>query len=172
MRGKKASLEISVYAIVIVIIAIIVISLSLVLIRTIFKNLGTKVQEAVSAQEIVNPPTLDIPMTATPPTIELRKGEIKKSSLAFMNVLPDYAYCKLSHRVSGSLTPPDVLYSSDCTRMSEEQINVWTVIASPQDITPTGTTIFTMMMSCYATSGCTGTVEVTFTRDIVVTVKD
>lgn len=170
---KRASLEMSMYAIVLVILAIMVLALGMVFIRTVFKNLGTRVQEAVSAQEIVNPPTLDIPMTATPPSFELRGGDVKKSSLAFMNVLSDYAYCQISNRVTG--TPGfELLYSEECMMMGKDQINIWTVIASPDDVTPAGTTIFTMLMSCYdaATTSCIGTAEAVFTTDITVTVRE
>src|SRR3989338_11215629 len=96
-KHKKADLSLSINAIVILILAITMLGLGLTFMRGLFKQIGTKVSEAVDANELVNPPTFDNPITVAPGEISLRQGENGKVTLAFMNVITaaQTSYCKL-----------------------------------------------------------------------------
>ena len=193
IKRKKASLEISMNAIVILVLAIAMLGLGLTFIRGIFKGITAKVEEAVSAGEIVNPPTRDTPITITPSTIEMRAGETKEANLAFINKLPDRKYCELvlttegpagsgGVRNSGSCTncldgDTDIIHNKACLAMEKDQINLYTISidATSRDA---DTYFTTFIMHCHSTeAGCTGSgfpdsSGGTYQRDVVIIVND
>lgn len=172
---KRAAISLTLSTVVLVILSIVIIALGLVLIRTVFTQMTTKVNEAIEAFEVSNPPTRDNPVTITPPELALRQGYNGKSVIAFLNVLPDRADCKLSHTTttSGIGLSPEVLYNQGCFFMEKDQINAWTVVVTTE-AAELGTTIFTMEMTCYNSKDkiCSGTIAGTYTHDLTITVKE
>ncbi|MDP7610765.1 MAG: hypothetical protein QGH19_03290, partial [Candidatus Woesearchaeota archaeon] len=84
-RGKKGSLNLSMNAIVVLILAITMLGLGLTFMRGLFKQATERVTEAVSAQELVNPPTVDSPLTAAPGDITIRTKEVGKIIVAYLS---------------------------------------------------------------------------------------
>lgn len=171
--GKKAGLSLSLEAIIMVILSAIVLALAVVFIRGVFTNMSTTVKEAVDAHELVNPPTTDTPVTLTPPEQTIKQGKMGKTTLAFLNILPDTVNCNLVNSVETAASkPPQMLYSTKCMKMNKEQINSWVVVISaPEDASPS-TSIFTMQINCFKTEDCSGTTEGTFSKDLAVFVKE
>ena len=150
IKRKKASLEISMNAIVILVLAIAILGLGLTFIRGIFKGITAKVEEAVSAGEIVNPPTRDRPVTITPPSVELRQGENSETKIAFMNIQPsqkcyslgltgtvqaDGCVSQTACRCDFTATSPckvAMVFSNDDYSMQKDAINMWTVTVNPK----------------------------------------
>lgn len=162
-KPKKASLDLSLNAIVILILAIALLGLGLTFIRGIFKGITAKVEEAVSAGEITNPPTRDNPTTVTPSTLVLRQGETGQVKVAFMNTLADFEDFTLSvTETSATPSQIDLIYNPDSLRMAKDQINLWTIALGTKDAQE-GTYLFTAKMS--------GLAGFSYSRDFIVTIK-
>lgn len=171
--NKKGALELSINAIVILILAITMLGLGLTFIRGIFENLQTKVSEAVSASELINPPTRDNVLTAAPGDITFRKGEKGEVVLAFMNAetASTSRYCKLSIVNTGGTNVANTIYSTKEVKMASEQINTWMLALSYNTgVTTTPVTgLYTATMTCGDASGPITNVA-SNNKDIVVTV--
>jgi len=163
MRHRKASLSLSMEAIVILILAITLLGLGLSFMRGLFKDIGSKVKEAVDTQSLVNPPTFDNPVTTAPSSLTLRQGEDDQITVAFLNVLTGDAQCNLRLTEAGSnreclgdgQTSCDIpiVFSRAKLNMKKDQINTWTIALSPRSNQPqvgqTGKTfIYTARMEC------------------------
>lgn len=191
VKRKKASLDLSLNAIVILILAIAILGLGLAFIRGIFKNITVKVDEAVSAGEIQNPPTRDMPVTIVPSTVEMRLNEKAEIKVALLNVESTKKYFKLEIWPSSTDTPSGcsfnpatqpgcycrsdkpckvpMIYNPAKLGMEKDQINVWTVALRPKT-TVEGTYLYTIQMRGFDTSTSTA-ITSTYTRDFIVVVK-
>lgn len=179
MRNKKSSLSLSINAIVILILAITMLGLGLTFMRGLFKQATEKVEAAVSAQELTNPPTIDNVMTISPGKTTKRLKDVGKVLVAFMNTGAE-SYCALSvYNNSGVKMVPDgsdmVIYNDGATtsKMTIDQINTWT-ISILADLTDAGTTeVYTALMCCHLTDGdkaeSCDTESTQFKKDFVVT---
>lgn len=187
VKRRKASLSLSLNAIVILILAIAMLGLGLAFIRGIFKSITAKVDQAVDAGEIVNPPTRDNPLTLTPPSVELRQGQTYQVKLAFINSLPEEVKCQIDPKSKsvyliydrtgmGTMVEPKILFSDGCYLMKKDQINIWTISISTETGTkPTFPTTYidSIKMVCYtSTANCgTGIIKGEFTKDLTITVE-
>lgn len=190
--SKKGSLSLSMEAIVILILAITLLGLGLSFMRGLFKQIGGKVAEAVSANELVNPPTVDNPITVAPSEMTLRQGEDGKLVEAFLNVLTGDAECNLRLFEAGSnreclgdgQTSCDIpiVYNRAKLNMKKDQINTWTVGLSPRTNQPqvgqTGKTfIYTSRMECDGTGSRvpgydpSDPQDSAFSKDVVIIIK-
>jgi len=170
-RRKKGSLELSINSIVIVILAIVMLGLGMTFMRGLFKQIKTKVSEAVDANELTNPPTADNPLTVAPAEISLRQTENGKVILAFLNVITSRptSYCKLVTVASSTgATDPAVVFSLQELLMEKDQINTWTVALTSTETTPVGVNLYTAKIDCAATAG--GAATQSFTKDFSVSV--
>ena len=168
--SKKGDLSLSINAIVILILAITMLGLGLTFMRGLFKQIGTKVSEAVDANELVNPPTFDNPITVAPGEISLRQGENGKVTLAFMNVITaaQSSSCNLTS-VTSSVTgtdKPSPVFSNSTLTMDKDQINTWAIAITTTSDTPAEVTLFTAKITCTPTGGTARD----FTKDFIVTV--
>lgn len=146
--NKKGALELSINAIVILILAITMLGLGLTFIRGIFKQISAKVDAAVDANELSNPPTRDNPLTAAPSVITMRTNDRAKVVLAFMNTLPNSQYCQLYVFSSGGArVSTGIIYNDDPTSavMKSDQINAWTLSISGL---AAGTYVYSLEMCC------------------------
>ena len=188
---KKGSLSLSMNAIVILILAITLLGLGLSFMRGLFKQMETKVGIAISAQELTNPPTTDNPLTMAPSKLTLREGESGEVLVAFMNVLPEDATCKLEICEPGggnNCIDTGVCSQDDCTLtvnynnlwydVRKDQINSYTLAISAEsdDAGASGTTyLYTANMCCDTSSPrdqtCDDTGDGSFNKDLVVVVK-
>ena len=192
IKRKKASLSLSMNAIVILILAIAMLGLGLTFIRGIFKGITAKVEEAVSAGEIVNPPTRDTPVTITPSNVDLRVGEKGQVKVAFMNIQPDkksytlkiYGRGLLNNILCASGQPTvgndcevRFVYHTSSLIINKDDINLYTAAIDPSQTGVTGqpkTYLFSAVMECAvgATDACTTVAPaVTYTKDFVVVVQ-
>jgi len=163
-RGKKASLSLSMNAIVVLILAITMLGLGLTFMRGLFKQATERVTEAVSAQELVNPPTVDNPLTAAPGDITIRSKDVGKVIVAFLSTYSGTDECGLTIGATPAGTDVvDVSASTSDVDMQQDQINTWTLALTNKDPAVTGTGIYTATMGC-TTSGYS------YNKDIVVTV--
>jgi len=189
MRNKKSSLSLSINAIVILILAITMLGLGLTFMRGLFKQATERVESAVSAQELTNPPTIDNPMTMAPGKVTLRTKDVGKALIAFMNTGVEN-FCALGVYETG-VTPiapitPDanakIIYNDGATSaaMTIDQINTWTLSIIGSKGNATETSIFTAIMCCDGTKAtkellfptatpqvCVGSSQ--FKKDLVVT---
>ncbi len=163
-RGKKASLNLSMNAIVVLILAITMLGLGLTFMRGLFKQATERVTEAVSAQELVNPPTVDNQITAAPGDVTMRTKGTGKVIIAFMSTYSGTDSCSLTAAKTAGTEVVDASASSSSVNMQQDQINTWTVALTNKATPVTGTGIYTATMTC--TAGTTRT----YTKDIVVTV--
>lgn len=159
---RKASLSLSMNAIVILILAITLLGLGLSFMRGLFTQMEERVSEAVSAQELANPPTRDNVLTTAPGDITLRKAEVGEIIIAFMSTYPgtDSCYLGIAQTAGASVATPK--YSGTATNIDQDKIRKWTV-----GIVSTGTTgtgLYTATMNCTASDP-----DTTYTKDIVVT---
>jgi hypothetical protein len=173
-RSRKGDLSLSMNAIVILILAITLLGLGLTFMRGLFKTMETKVNEAVSAQELVNPPTNDNQFTVAPAEITLKTGQPGKTILAFLNTDPATSVsCGLAMSTGVSCqssdsqctsSVPGVTYSTNQVTMTKDRINAWTVaISSPSTtgwVNPSCTYLCTATMACGTN---------TWTKDFIVT---
>ena len=166
---KKGSLSLSMNAIVILILAITLLGLGLSFMRGLFQTMQTKVAEAVSAQELVNPPTTDNQLTIAPSELQLKARESGKVLLAFMSTdsstqppscgIPDSQGVVCNAQTGYTTTcetiePIYAKYSSNNYVMPKNQVNVWT-IAIPGTVVSGGTCTYlcTAKMQCGMTIG-------------------
>jgi len=162
MRNKKSSLSLSINAIVILILAITMLGLGLTFMRGLFKQATERVQSAVSAQELVNPPTVDNPMTIAPGKLTVRdkSGSVAKALIAFMNTGAD-KYCSLKVHMSDATSTlinptdtvilPPIIYNNlvPTKVMAIDQINTWTLsVIGYQGVGAGNTDLFTAIMCC------------------------
>ena len=153
----------SMNAIVILILAITMLGLGLTFMRGLFKQATEKLTEAVTAKELVNPPTEDNPLTTAPGELTLRLNkESGKIIVAYMNSLSSDDSCKLSVGAavgSSGIAVDQISYYSSDVKMKPEQINTWTIGVDP---TADGTVIFPITMAC---------TNHDYRKDIVITVN-
>jgi len=170
---KKGDLSLSMNAIVILILAITLLGLGLTFMRGLFKTMTSKVQEAVSAQELVSPPTEDTQLTVAPSEFNLRSGSAAKAVVAFMSTDPatsgvqcTLGPCTCKVGTASSCTIDDPIYNADTAfTMMKGQINTWTVVVqSPTGLTDPCTGLCSCSMSC---SG--GAAQQTYGKDFMVT---
>ena len=164
-RGKKGSLNLSMNAIVVLILAITMLGLGLTFMRGLFKQATERVTEAVSAQELVNPPTVDSPLTAAPGDITMRTKDVGKIIVAYMSQHSGVDDCILTIDDSSpaGASVVSIAASSSSVYMQQDQINTWTVALTSKDGSATGTGIYTATMACSTSS-------TSYNKDIVVTV--
>ena len=163
-RGKKGSLNLSMNAIVVLILAITMLGLGLTFMRGLFKQATERVTEAVSAQELVNPPTVDSPLTAAPGDITMRTKDVGKIIVAYMSQHSGVDECTLT--ISATPAGIDVVTiaaNNQAVFMQQDQINTWTLALTPIAANSPGTGIYTAIMTCI-----TGTTK-TYNKDIVIT---
>jgi hypothetical protein len=192
---KKASLNLSMNAIVVLILAITMLGLGLTFMRGLFKQATERVTEAVSSQELTNPPTRDNPLTAAPGEASFRDTKKQKILLAFMNPEAGAKYCQLGIEDS---TGNDVSIgcSSSCatdkigifndavssSALDPDQINVWTLVIDGSTISTTSwgsetskTYVLSANMCCKTSIAnsidCAGTGVTQYKKDILITVK-
>ena len=178
-RRKKASLELSINSIVILILAITMLGLGLTFMRGLFKNISTKVSESVSANELVNPPTFDNPMTIAPGEITLRQNEDSRVTLAFQNIItsaqtstcliPSSGGVVIKPATTTTYYAPQASYSSASLLMQKDQINTWVIAIATKYGTitaSTGVSLITVKIQCTPTGGTARD----FTKDFIVTV--
>lgn len=124
--NKKGSLALSINAIVVVVIAFVVLGLALTLTRTIFKEAGAKIPEAIAVTALEAEPTGENPITV-PETIEIKRSKTKSLSIGYYNGDPD----------THIATTLDVLdcVSSDPT-VTVETDTMPTITAISQDVGP------------------------------------
>ena len=146
-KHKKADLSLSINAIVILILAITMLGLGLTFMRGLFKQMESKVSEAVSASELSNPPTTDNVMTLAPSDITLRKDKTAEVIVAFLNTGPKRD-CKLTSAFGAGIDAvSSVLVSSSSVSMETDQINTW-LVSVKASATTEGTEIETLKMEC------------------------
>src|SRR3989338_6831715 len=148
MKNKKADLSLSINAIVILILAITMLGLGLTFMRGIFKQMGSKVGEAVSASELTNPPNVDNVLTLAPSDLTLRSSKSEAVTAAFLNTAGSRS-CGLKYGDStstGGTDVADLTYSSQTVAMTTDQINTWLVSVTAG--TTIGTGIYTLVMEC------------------------
>ena len=145
-KRKKSSLSLSINAIVILILAITMLGLGLTFMRGLFKQMESKVSEAVSASELTNPPTVDNVMTLAPSDLTLRKDKNGEVMVAFLNTGPSRSCELTSEHGAGTDDVSTVLISSSAVTMDTDQINTWLV--SVQALTTEDTEIETLTMEC------------------------
>ncbi len=162
---KKGSLNLSMNAIVILILAITLLGLGLSFMRGLFKQMEGKVNEAVSAQELSNPPTMDNVLTTAPGDITLRKSEVGEIIIAYMSTYAGEDSCSLDIDNTGGAVVADLKWSSSSTNMQQDQINKWTVGVDNVDGATTGTELQTATMTCTVSS-------TSYTKDIIITFTD
>ena len=151
----------SMNAIVILILAITMLGLGLTFMRGLFKQATEKLTEAVTAKELVNPPTEDNPLTTAPGELTLRLNkESGKIIVAYMNSLSSDDDCGLSvgTAVGTGIATAQLSYYPSDVAMKPEQINTWTIGVDP---TADGTVIFPITMAC---------TNHDYRKDIVITV--
>jgi len=186
MRNRKrASLSLSVNAIVVLILAITMLGLGLGFMRGMFRKAEGNIETVFDSNQLERPPTTDNPLTITPPSLNIKQSESDaKTVLAFMNVLSQDMYCRLvlpqavqtegpqwvSSTSPSNTNPPTLLANTQCTPMSKDQINTWTVPIIPKDA-GVGTHLGTMLIECFVHPSCGGSPDNVFTRDITVTVR-
>jgi len=179
-------------AIVILILAITLLGLGLSFMRGLFKNIGGKVDEAVNAQSLVNPPTIDNPITTSRTSLTLRQGEDDSITVAFLNVLTGDASCRLKLTEAGSSSECEgdgqtscdipIVFSTAELNMKKDQINTWEIALSPRssqpEVGPTGQTfIYTAKMECDGVSSTIDGYDTTdpqdsaYSKDIVIIIK-
>ncbi len=171
MKNKKSALNLSINAIVILILAITMLGLGLTFMRGLFKQATTKVEAAVSAQELVNPPTVDSPLTVAPAEISVRSGKQDKSTAAFLNT-KGTVLCQLDDASKGGGGTASVVLNKNPSKMTTDQINTWTISVTG---TTEGTQLYTLTMSCgvdddLSTTLESGEIDDTYTRDVVITI--
>ena len=174
---RKASLSLSMNALVILILAITILGLALGFVRGVFTKMEAKVKAAVSSTEISNPPTTDNPITVTPFKVEIKQGDVGEVVVAFMNVEPETSTyylnitdteglsCKNCINCTKNCTVP-MDYSTVAYSLKAGQINTWTVIFSPVSgvsATPFGTYLYT--------ANVRGPDELRFTKDVEVVIQ-
>lgn len=155
---KKSSLSLSMNAIVILILAITLLGLGLSFMRGLFGEMTTKVEAAVEAHELVNPPTSDNPITTAPGSITLRASARGKILLAFMNTEPESKYCQLTMWDSNGadIGPAGasgikeiIIFNDDASLMAQDQINTWTLSVDASKMTTVpGTEVITGKICC------------------------
>jgi len=160
-KHKKADLSLSINAIVILILAITMLGLGLTFMRGLFKQMESKISEAVSAQELTNPPTTDNVMTVAPGDMTIRQKEVGTAVVAFLNTNSPTDTCKLTGANTGGSAVATVTVSAQIVVMVQDQINMWTASIVPT--TTLGTGLYTFTMTC-TTSGKS------YTKDLVITV--
>ena len=162
-RGKKGSLNLSMNAIVVLILAITMLGLGLTFMRGLFKQATERVTEAVSAQELVNPPTVDSPLTAAPGDLTMRTKDVGKIIVAYLSQYSGVDECTLT--ISATPAGIDVVTiaaNNQAVFMQQDQINTWTVALTSIDGSATGTGIYTATMACSTSS-------TSYNKDIVIT---
>tara|TARA_Y100000310_G_scaffold309737_1_gene354175 strand:- start:456 stop:965 length:510 start_codon:yes stop_codon:yes gene_type:complete len=162
-RGKKGSLNLSMNAIVVLILAITMLGLGLTFMRGLFKQATERVTEAVSAQELVNPPTVDSPLTAAPGDLTMRTKDVGKIIVAYLSQYSGVDECTLT--ISATPAGIDVVTiaaNNQAVFMQQDQINTWTVALTSIDGSTTGTGIYTATMACSTSS-------TSYNKDIVIT---
>jgi hypothetical protein len=163
-RGKKGSLNLSMNAIVVLILAITMLGLGLTFMRGLFKQATERVTEAVSAQELVNPPTVDSPLTAAPGDITIRTKEVGKIIVAYLSQYSGVDDCTLTiGDTPAGTNVVSIAASSSSVSMQQDQINTWTLAVTNKADPVIGTGIYTATMTCTI-----GTIR-TYNKDIVVT---
>tara|TARA_Y100000310_G_scaffold338331_1_gene427666 strand:+ start:539 stop:1153 length:615 start_codon:yes stop_codon:yes gene_type:complete len=172
--AKKASLNLSMNAIVVLILAITMLGLGLTFMRGLFQQATERVTEAVSSQELTNPPTRDTPLTIAPGEVTLRKSEkAKKLLLAFMNVesssmkcaldIVDKAnfliktnLCRAGTCVTSEYLQNFLIYNEGISgSMDVDQINSWTLVVDGSEglvTTATKTHLVSAIMCCGPTT--------------------
>jgi hypothetical protein len=190
---KKASLNLSMNAIVVLILAITMLGLGLTFMRGLFKQATERVTEAVSSQELTNPPTRDNPLTAAPGEASFRDTKKQKILLAFMNPEAGAKYCQLGIEDS---TGNDVSCTGACaadkiaifnsavssSALDPDQINVWTLVIDGGAISTTSwgtdtsrTYVLSANMCCQTSTAtsinCAGTGVTQYKKDILITIK-
>ncbi len=148
IKNKKSALNLSINAIVILILAITMLGLGLTFMRGLFSQATSKVEAAVSTQELANPPTIDNPVTLYPNTLSLRTNEQGKTLLAFMHAEGDSRDCTLSVMdkddlkvepgvPAGTPLPPIygnyMIYNMDAVTMPPDKIYTWTITIDPDN---------------------------------------
>ncbi len=81
---KKASLSLSVNAIVVLILAITMLGLGLTFIRSMFGSASGKLGEVITGAKLENPATADNPVTM-PAELTIRRGDTKQVEISFYN---------------------------------------------------------------------------------------
>lgn len=193
VKRKKASLSLSLNAIVILVLAIAMLGLGLTFIRGIFKGITAKVEEAVAAGEITNPPTRDTPVTITPSKIDIRQTEKSQVKVAFLNPEPDERKYTLNIVGGGALGnidcpsgdtayPPlcevKFVYNDASFDIKKDDINLYVIAIDPIAIDLSGaapeTYIFTAEMVCSMgtdPTDCSSAAEIKYTKNFVIVVK-
>ncbi len=150
IKSKKGALSLSMDTIVVLILAIVLIGLGLALIKNIFSSAESKVKTVVASHEVINPPTLEDPLTLNPPLIEVRSNEAGISNIAFLNPSPDEASYQLEIIDSGGFVCPDTdpatpdecpetIYSAGAVSIKSGQNNIWRVVLKPKSGDTAGT---------------------------------
>lgn len=184
-KPKKASLDLSLNAIVILILAIALLGLGLAFIRGIFKNISAKVDEAVDAGEIQNPPTIDNPVTTVPSEFELKDGTTGSVKVAFLNtettntyyLLELYESGQLNKCASGATSVCNIkpIFSTKPFSMKKDQINIWTIAMSPNIGVSNNKVYLETVLICKVAAStataCPTTPLLEFRKDFIVTVK-
>jgi len=162
-KRKKASLSLSINAIVILILAITMLGLGLTFMRGLFKQMQEKVGEAVSAQELTNPPTIDNVVTMAPSETTIRQKDVGTVVIAYLNTKSsDTCNLEAITAQSGGVNVADIAVSIQPITMAQDQINTWTAAIKPKTgLTLPATGLYTFEMKCLTTS---------YTKDLVVTV--
>ena len=141
LKNKKSSLSLSINAIVILILAITMLGLGLTFMRGLFTQATSKIEAAVSAQELANPPTVDNPVTLYPSTLTLRKNEQGKILLAFMHTEGSDRDCTLGivDKDDDAVSPGSadygnyMIYNGGAVTMPADKIYTWAITIDPDD---------------------------------------
>jgi len=86
---------------IVVLSAAFLLGLGLTFMRGLFGSMTERVQTAVRATDITNPPTEDNPLTLTPSKVTMRQGETSEVQVAFMLTNPEDLYIKIMGKLAG-----------------------------------------------------------------------
>ena len=123
-RFKKATLAISIGAIVIIVIAFVVLGLGLVLTRTIFKGAEQQIPEIFEIAKLGKEPTADTPLTVRK-DISIKRGDSKQLDVGYYNRdIGGYTDVEISIMGCVSVATGNEINESDMPTISSLKQNV------------------------------------------------
>ena len=148
-KSKKADLSLSTNAIVILILAITILGLGLTFVRGLFKQAESKITEVTSSTELANPPTRDNPMTVSPGQLTIRKNEVGKVLIAYMQNQVGSQPCTLTRPFPVTSLTSTFSFNTQIVTMDQDKITIWTVAVTPlSSLTVPKTELVSFKMTC------------------------
>ena len=128
-KSKRASLNLSINAIVILILAFSMLGLGLAFIRGMFQKMEDRAGGALGVEQLINPPTRNNVMVTQPADTAMRAREQKSILIGFLNTYGDDASCGLSVAASaGCVISTDLAYSTGARNVVSDEISIWKII--------------------------------------------